>query len=195
MAIQTEEPLLHWNYFLALEDDMSHMARFIEFTKNNFGTYSIELAHLLLTASSEIDVVAKQICTLLNASEQASNINEYHKIITKKFPQFYAETVFVPHHSLTLTPWSNWENKKSNPDWWKSYNMVKHERSSYFKDANLRNALNSMAALLVIVFYYYKLKFNAIEPTAYEARKTNRMLQPKSKLFRLHNAYYDSPLL
>ena len=46
MGIQEQESLLHWNYYLALESDLEKVARYIEFTQDNFGAYSIELAHI-----------------------------------------------------------------------------------------------------------------------------------------------------
>jgi hypothetical protein len=35
----------HWNYFLALEKDLETVSRYIEFSRDNLNTYSIELAH------------------------------------------------------------------------------------------------------------------------------------------------------
>lgn len=54
--------LLHWNYFLVLESDLEHLSRYIEFTKDNYKIYSQEMARLLLTAGSEVDVVLKGLC-------------------------------------------------------------------------------------------------------------------------------------
>lgn len=55
----------HWNYFLALEKDLEGVSRYIEFCKDNLNTYSIELAHLLLSSASEIDTIAKSVCSIL----------------------------------------------------------------------------------------------------------------------------------
>jgi hypothetical protein len=38
----------HWDYFLTLEADLSVVARYIEFSRDNFGTYSIELARIIV---------------------------------------------------------------------------------------------------------------------------------------------------
>ena len=59
MAITERESLSYWNYFLALEADLERLSRFVEFTSVNFQTYSLEMARLLLTGASEVDVVAK----------------------------------------------------------------------------------------------------------------------------------------
>lgn len=81
MAILGTTSLLHWNYFLALESDVERLARFVEFTSNNFGTYSIEMAHLFLAAASEVDVVAKQLCSIMDAATNVANIEQYRRVL------------------------------------------------------------------------------------------------------------------
>ncbi len=81
MTIQESKSLLHWNYFLALESDVERLARFVEFTSKNFEAYSIEMAHLFLAAASEVDVVAKQICSNMDASANADNIEQYRGVL------------------------------------------------------------------------------------------------------------------
>ncbi|GEM_PF-733291 len=44
--------LTHWNYYLAIESDLENLTRYIEFHPDNFATYSIENAKLLMTATS-----------------------------------------------------------------------------------------------------------------------------------------------
>src|SRR4029453_3009547 len=45
--------LPHWNYFLAIENDIGRIGRYIELTRANFTTYSIETARLLMAATQE----------------------------------------------------------------------------------------------------------------------------------------------
>jgi hypothetical protein len=108
MVIKVKESLLHWNYFLALASDLEEVSRFVEFNDKNFKTYSIELAHLLLAAASEVDVVAKGICGLLKPRARAQNIEHYRKIIIGNIPEFFREKVFIPRYNIELHPWSNW---------------------------------------------------------------------------------------
>jgi len=56
---------LHCNYFLALEQDLERTSRYIEFCDANLKVFSIELAHLLLAAASEVDVLAKCVCEIV----------------------------------------------------------------------------------------------------------------------------------
>ena len=72
---------LHWNYFIALEQDLLKISRFIEFNKANYKTYSIELSHLLLASSSEVDVVMKALCNLLDTSKKHEKVDHYRATI------------------------------------------------------------------------------------------------------------------
>lgn len=150
MAIREGTHLLHWNYFLALEADVERMARFVEFSGENFRAYSIEMARLFLAASSEVDVVAKQICSLLDAESNPRNIEQYREIMRRHLPELEGSVVALPRHGVTLEPWSNWL-REEKPDWWRDHNKVKHERGEHFPLANLQNVLNAMGGLFLLV--------------------------------------------
>lgn len=155
MGIQETSSLLHWNYFLALESDVERLARFVEFRSDNFGAYSIEMAHLLLAAASEVDVVAKQLCIKMDGTANAQNIERYREVLRHCHPEIESSFVTIPRYGLELRPWSNWQNDKT-PDWWQDHNRVKHQRGEHFQLANVKNVLNAMAGLFLIVLYYYR---------------------------------------
>ena len=87
MEIHEHQSLLHWSYFLALEADIEKLSRYIEFTTDNFGAYSIEMAHILLAASSEVDVVAKQLCNQVAPEGKDSNIEQYRNTLREAIPE------------------------------------------------------------------------------------------------------------
>jgi hypothetical protein len=207
----------HWNYFLALEKDLEALSRYIEFCKDNLNTYSIELAHLLLSSASEIDTVAKCICAILEPNAKADNINTYRKIIKagedaetygfdrpgKADPVLAEEhkhrlsalKIYIPRYNMALVPWESWK-KDVSPDWWKAYNEVKHERNNYFNKATLRNVLYSLSALLAINYVYCRLEITQINPRdRYEYRKNSvtRHMQPDSTLLMFGRDFYDNP--
>lgn len=148
--IHNKDPF--WNYFLTLVEELKQISNFIEFDQANYSTYSSELSKVLMAASSEVDVVLKHVCGLLNPKKKHKNIDDYRKTITALIPDFSEEQVFIPLHGLRLTPWTNWSDNTS-PDWWRAYNNVKHERSIYYSEASLKNALNAIGALYVCLFY------------------------------------------
>ena len=154
MGMEQTNSLLHWNFLLALEDDIATIIRFIEPTTKNEKTYSLELSRLLLSAASEVDVIAKLLCKKYS-DNQVKNISQYREILIKSIPRIGEIKVHFPRLGLVFTPWENWSTDK-NPDWWKSYNNVKHQRNEYFNQATLKNAFNAVAGLFILVIFYYR---------------------------------------
>ena len=189
MAIKTVATNPHWNYFIALEHDLETLSRYVEFNEQNFQTYSIELAHLLLTAASEVDVLAKRVCSFFTRKPR-SNIYQFQETITDEhnLPGISTMQVFVPRCGLILIPWSNWAKAKNPPDWWHSYNNVKHKRNQHFDEATLKNALNAMGALLIMNFHYLSLSISSRPPPSPEA--VTGQFKPDSTLLRLPSEYY-----
>ncbi len=162
----------YWQYFLAIEASLDETSRYVEIVPDNYKTYSIEFARILLSASSEVDAICKLLCEKINATKRNKNINDYRDVITGKYPKFHSMKVLIPRYGIELTPWKNWENP-ANPIWWKSHTAVKHERNINFKVANLENTLNAVAGLFCVVLYYY-------QPELYKCK-----LIPWAQLFSL----------
>ena len=161
MAIQTFDSLIHWNFFLSLEKDLETLSRYVEFCDSNFKCYSIEMARILLAASSEVDVIAKQLCRKIDINSRADNIIRYRNKIKSAYPNLPNFKVTIPRFGLKLTPWDKWNERNAGnavPMWWTAYKKVKHQRDTDFHQANLKNVLNSVAGLFVITLYFYKDK-------------------------------------
>ena len=175
--IEEKEKLIHWNYFLAIEADTEGVSRFIEFTETNFQTYSIELARLILAAASEVDVVAKLLCKKVNPNDLSRSIGSYHRVLTNPFPTIKKMKILIRRYGLELKPWVDW-TAILPPNWWSDYNKVKHERNAYFHRASLKNALNAVAALFIMVLHYYKEEAEAGTlspmPTFFDVAKEHR---------------------
>ena len=155
MITYSRADLIHWNFYISLEKDHENISRYIEFSSANETTYSIELAKLLMAASSEIDVVLKMLCSILQSRTQ--NIDEYRDCIQNRLQDLISEEILIDRFSMRMKPWINWANHGSlNPDWWRSYNKVKHERNLNYPAANLKNTINAVGALLIVLIYYYK---------------------------------------
>ena len=155
MAILRSHSYVHWNYFLALEEDLDRLSRYVDLAGGNDATYSIEIARLFLGASSEVDVVLKQLCRKHNSESAATTINAYFEVVSKACPNFIGFEVQIPRYGLTLHPWSDWGEGRP-PIWWQDHNKVKHHRDEHFSKANLKNCLNSVAALFVAVLHLYE---------------------------------------
>jgi hypothetical protein len=156
MAITQHEINPHLNYFLCLEDDIEKLSRWIEFSVANENTYSIELARLLMTASAETDVIAKQLCKSIDARSRARTVDAYQKKLMEAIPMLPDAMVEMPKYGLSFRPWANWRNENTPPDWWTGNNKVKHHRAEHFNKANLKNVLNSTAGLLVFLLLFHR---------------------------------------
>jgi len=172
MGIKEEKTPVHWNYFIALEDDVVRMSRYLEPTTANFPSYSMELARILFAAASEVDVVAKCLCKKLNDKSKADRITAYKGEITTAFPNLPDTVVEIPRFGLTLTPWILWKGDAS-PLWWRAYNNVKHHRDTHFSDASLHHALNAVAGLFVLLLFFY------------EQEAKGGLLSPNPAIFRV----------
>lgn len=154
----------YWQHFLALEADFAATSRYVEFSSQNFTTYSIEYAKLLLAVSSEIDVLCKVICEKLDSGAKRKNIDDYRACLTAH-SQIASEEVLIRRYNLSFKPWTDWASGK-NPSWWGSYNNVKHQRDAHFPEANLENCANAISALFAIVLYCHKAEksMDGLEP-------------------------------
>ena len=180
----------HWSYYLAIEDQLDNSSRYVEFANSNLNTYSIEFARILLSAASEADVVLRQFCKALEPSTKADSINQYQQLICKYCPELIAENVLMSRFGMTLTPWENWNSSNTPPDWWTGNNKVKHHRHTHFTGANLKNAINSVGALHILIVYFYKRLFENVSGKKVMFGEVTDALQPKGSLLSLNNAYY-----
>lgn len=146
----------HWNYFLAIESDLLNVARYIEPCEKNYKTYSLELSRILLASASEVDVLLMELCKRLDPSGKADSIGKYKDVVLGSFPGLSRFEVSIPRWGLSLTPWSAWADDNKVPLWWTACNKVKHHRGSEFQKANLKNTLNSVAALFLVNLYFHK---------------------------------------
>jgi len=83
----------------------------------------------------------------------------------------------MPRFGMTLKPWDEWRKARGVPFWWTAYNKIKHDRDSEYARANLKNALNAVAGLFVVVLYLYRNQANLGE------------LLPSTQLLRADNAH------
>jgi hypothetical protein len=147
---------IHWMYFLALEEDFRTLSRFVEVAEPNMGVYSIECTRMLLSAGSEVDVVAHLIAAQLGVLN-ARDMGDCRQAIVGHLPWIASAVVTIPRFGLAITPFSSWATG-TKPVWWAAYNHVKHERSTRYAEATLANALEAIAGLFVLLTFHLRKK-------------------------------------
>ena len=144
--------LTHWNYFLAVEQDTLDLSRYIEFSVANFSTYSIEIARLLMTATQEVDVLAKQICG--HHGDNSDKESGYRGFLPGRYPNLCMHEVSLVQFDIVVKPFDSWASG-TTPTWWTANNKVKHERHTKFSRASIENLLHAVSGLYLMNLYYY----------------------------------------
>ena len=161
----TKRVVMNWDYFIALAEDIERLQKYLAFDnddrRGNYNSWSIELIRLLLDSCSAIDDIAKHFCKELRPSYEGNiDICWYRRVLIEEFPSSTEEKVFLPRNFIEFTPWEIWGDRTDSPVWWKDYNDVKHNRSEYYYKATLKNVLEAISGLLVILFYYSKYELS-----------------------------------
>jgi hypothetical protein len=184
---------IYWNYFISIEDDLYRLSRFIEFDQKNENVFSIELVRLLISSSSEFEVVAKELCRIKDSGKITRNINDIRNNLLLFYPNIFDLEIIVSRFGLKYKPLINWKTGV-NCDWWASYNSVKHQRNNKYEDANLKNVINSIGALYIINLYYYNTLQEKNENNTVNMEETTLKLKPRPCLIKINRAdFYMIP--
>ncbi len=144
---------VYWRYYCYLENEYLSI----------FSTPPSDLykaVELYLSIGSEIDVMLKTICLILNDKYSGRSIDDHKKEIKKIIDagdwDDYNQTVSLMSGE-TIKPWDD-----SCPvKWWRSYNDVKHKRTLkdnkgnlYFSHATQDNIKYALSALYILEMQY-----------------------------------------
>lgn len=172
----------HWQYFLALENDLINVSRYIEFRgvdnrrAINARVHSMELLRIFFAACAESENILKILAP--RPSTIKSKDYDIKEIIKKLqtnpqlvlYPLINA-TIQLPTFNLYFTPWQDFGAGVS-PKWWSEYNCIKHRRTNFnpamwhYKLANLHNTLNAVAGLMCLLFH--GMKDDESKPNCYQ---------------------------
>lgn len=190
----------YWTYYLILEKDFLDTERYLAIDELNFSAYSNEYIKQYQTICSEIDVIAKSFCKELDLHFSGTKISDYCKTILENYLDFSDRVINVKSREIKIKPWYNWKPSirtqsdgitrtvVTNPDWWKKYNKIKHNRTTvndetglpYYKLANQKNTLYALAALYQLELYYYRALHSLYFPNEPD-------MPPQSKMFEIEN--------
>lgn len=174
----------YWRYYLELEREMLETRRYVDFSEDNFTTYSVEFMKLYQAVCSEIDVFGKALAGEINSSfkpdDTSVSVHKWWFEVQTWYKSLKVKTVrFCQEYSLT--PLDNYETEWATskrgarycrlvkdariktPSWWSEYTDVKHHRTSRnstgklnYGKANLFNLSNAFAALYILEYNFLK---------------------------------------
>lgn len=150
---------VYWQQYKLLEKRMVELSDYVAVTKKNYATFSNHFISMYLTICSEIDSVADVLCDWLGVlPKDRYGINNKINIILCQYgnlKNWKCITKF-PFDTIHIVPFAKFNEDKS-ADWWQAYNKVKHFRTEKTNEtynyelANLKNILNSLAALYLLI--------------------------------------------
>ena len=201
---------IYWSHYLLLEKDFLSTKRYLEIDDFNGKAYSNEYLKQYQSICSEIDVLCKEFCKILNPGSKADNIHKYCKEIVDYKTNFSTGKIYVAAWQKNIQPWLNWKYKISvdrngvsrisstPPKWWTIYNKVKHQRTTampsygnipFYKLANQENIVNALGALFILetVCFIYLVDKEIKAPN-----ETISYQKEKSALFFINRDEADS---
>lgn len=183
----TEFKKNYLSHYCLLEKDFQSTAEFVTIEEDNYNTYSVAFLKLLLTIGSEIDVMLEFLAKLYDPNTKESGFG-CSKVVLENEPDIKSLEIQVRSEGILVHPW----NCSGIPEWWTVYNKIKHKRyesathfdsaRKYYQYANLKNVINSLAALLSLELYAYR--FIALRD------KEKRFAPSIKSIFTINNSYW-----
>ena len=158
-----KNPLQYTRGFLMIQKELRDLFEFIEPADRNLNTYSYKIQQLLIRTCIEIESNFKAILkeNIYKPKNKEGKIIEekYWKMqnfgIINKTHHLDEYTVRLPYWNgdeNSFRPFFNWSKKNNfNLKWYDAYNACKHNREENFEQASLRNLLNAITGLLVVL--------------------------------------------
>lgn len=154
-----------WLYFCSLSDQLNNTTNFVDHSVDsnnkmyNAEAFSHEFVKLIMLASSEFEVIGKELCINSGISiNKNDNILVFSKAILNAYPKIVNTVIHTSYTSfMPLKDWKitlqNGNEQVLGIDWWQAHNDLKHGRSNSYHKATLVNCVYSMGALMVLELY------------------------------------------
>ena len=204
----------YWKYYLALEKAFLETERYVELDYvNNSNTYSMTYMQLFQSICSEIDVIGKTLGIKCNSTFKPklyTGVNEWWYHVSQYFENIQGLSCFFMGN-YEITPWDGYiviknpkkgkkyvldESKSANtPDWWNKYNGVKHTRTekengkSNYMNANLKNVVNSLAALYILETKVLELSFDKVKDKPLSVKYESAVFENEQEFYTKFLAY------
>ncbi len=134
------------------EGRMEEAFKFVTLSRDNGSVYSYEFSSILRDTGSSIgSVLDMLIRNTTTKPRKYYNFRDYCLFLSTNIPDIHLRSVSVNSlFPMVLIPFSALGTTQPKPKWWLAYTKVKHSEVSDCKQANLSNALGSLAALAIL---------------------------------------------
>lgn len=150
------------NYLRQLElilDELFDIFRVVSPQSRNMKVFGNAIRNVLILSCTEVDSLMKSVLNGNGYKVDRPNMNDYRQLIIPMKLFDYTLAFRYINEVGGKTPFGKWEPKENSysPSWYKAYNNVKHDRINNFKEANLRNAIETtlgFATMLIAIYGY-----------------------------------------
>jgi hypothetical protein len=131
----------------------------ISFDESNFKTFGFEIRNLLLLACMEVESAWNGIF-IANGYISKNGFyttNDYVKLCDPLYLKEYDVSFHLYPNIKPLKPFCNWEisNPTKSLPWYNDYNKTKHDRESNINLATFEATINSISAVLIMMYAQY----------------------------------------
>ncbi len=127
--------------YTSLENQLLDCLEYLPHIPENKGAISPKFVQIILESCSLIESIFKS-----NAEEDKKyNLEKYSKVLEPTLELEGAISLMLVSPMEFLNPFREWTIRA--PEWWNSYNLLKHDRLSNQAEAKMEVAINSMCAL------------------------------------------------
>jgi hypothetical protein len=132
--------------FRDLESQLADCMDYIPFIDSNKYVISPKFIPIISESCGFIESIFKE-------SDEVKGrryaLKDYSKLLEPRLELGNTITILLNQPIRFLNPFKSWT--KSQPTWWKAYNMLKHHRLSSYEIATYDNTIMSMAALHQVI--------------------------------------------
>jgi hypothetical protein len=147
--------------YASIENRLIETFRYVTCNSSNRHTFSYEYASILRDAGSVFGSVIDRSIRRTKTVSKRLSMEHYGKWLTgldiperdDKISKIYSASVDInyPIKEKVLLPFIQLKDDNGKLDWWEAYNDVKHSDIDKFSAGNFENALNSVAALSILL--------------------------------------------
>lgn len=136
-------------YYNLLQGEVLSLFNYIELDEDNFDTFSLKNYQILINICIEVENNLKGIIsanTYIYSKKQDLTMEDYKKL--EKYLKLSEYELEIK--GIKLKPFEGFNDKK--PFWYTVYNDIKHNRTTKIKEATLKNVVNALAGLYVLIY-------------------------------------------
>ncbi len=146
----------HIMAYYMIAEDLKKVFEYIEPVPAHDKVYSHRLFELLLRTCTEIESIFTELLTqheykLQKGMRPNDNLNLNHYFELEKHMRLSQYS--ANFQTLTFTPYAEWQGTGYKAlKWYQDYNSVKHNRFNQFKGASLKNAMEALSGLYILLY-------------------------------------------